>query len=321
LYFQRDFRLAGTSAAWAVTASYGVVDATMQEADAMAKRGFPTIDSANRPPPRASLLPASNRPPPLLPFPPRASNKNLLLAALSDRDYIRIAPTLDVVSLKLKTYLHKPGEMAEDVFFPGDGFCSVLAVLQDGTMVEVATIGREGVSGLLNERDLGGAYSATMVQGTITTCYRMTSAAFHLEMKRRETFYDAVSGYERVLTRLVMQSAACNAVHSVEQRLARWLLTAHDHMASDTFRLTQEFVAMMLGVARPTVAVVAERLQRAGLITYRSGRLTIVDREQLEAAACECYGTIASLLVRGGSSDAQGTGEAHEAPRLQKAES
>jgi hypothetical protein len=118
-------------------------------------------------------------------------------------------------------------------------------------------------------------------------------------MDRRGPFFDVLTHYAHALVGFIMQSTACNAVHNVEQRLARWLLTAHDHMRNDTFPLTQEFVAMMLGVARPTVAVVAARLQKAGLITYHRGNLTIVDREQLEAAACECYRTAANLLAAG----------------------
>ena len=95
---------------------------------------------------------------------------------------------------------------------------------------------------------------------------------------------------------VIMQSTACNAVHSVEQRLARWLLLAHDRVGKDEFPLTQEFVAMMLGVSRPTVTVVAGTLQKAGLITYQRGHVTIVDREKLESASCECYRTATNLL-------------------------
>jgi CRP-like cAMP-binding protein len=219
-----------------------------------------------------------------------------LLAALSDREYARISPTLDVISLKLKEFVQRPGEAVSHVYFPGDGFCSALTVLADGTMVEVATIGREGMTGTLNSNYGEAAPSATMVQGAVRTCYRLPAAAFRQEMDRHETLHDVVSNYVDVLTRVIMQSTACNAVHHVEQRLARWLLTAHDHMDKGTFPLTQEFIAMMLGVARPTVASIAGRLHRAGLITNRTGQLTITHREGLEAAACECYSVTAILL-------------------------
>jgi CRP-like cAMP-binding protein len=164
-------------------------------------------------------------------------------------------------------------------------------------MVEVATIGREGAVGISAVLDNGPTTAVTMVQGASDTCYRMTAADFRREMERRGPFFDLLTYYAQALVGFIMQSTACNAVHYVEQRLARWLLTAHDHMRNDTFPLTQEFVAMMLGVARPTVAVLAGKLQKAGLIKYHRGQLTIIDREQLEAAACECYNTAANLVA------------------------
>jgi len=115
-------------------------------------------------------------------------------------------------------------------------------------------------------------------------------------MDRRGVFYELLTHYAQALVGFIMQSTACNAVHSVEQRLARWLLMARDRMGSDVFPLTQEFVAMMLGASRPTVTIVAGTLQKAGLITYHRGQVTIVDRKGLEAAACECYRTTTNLL-------------------------
>jgi CRP-like cAMP-binding protein len=251
----------------------------------------------HKPPPVKRVSSSDSRPPPSTSSLPRASNSNVILAALPDSDYARISPTLNRVSVKVKEFLHRPGETLSHVYFPGDGFCSELAVLEDGTMVEAAIIGREGVVGLLSGNDgRPSASAATMVQGPMTTCYRMTATAFREEMERRDAFYGIVSGYMQVLMSLVMQATACNAMHHVEQRLARWLLTAHDRMRKDNFPLTQEFVAMMLGVARPTVAVVAGKLQKAGFIKYHRGQLTIVEREQLEAAACECYRTTANLI-------------------------
>jgi len=106
-----------------------------------------------------------------------------------------------------------------------------------------------------------------------------------------------MSRYAEALGGVIMQATACNAVHSVEQRLARWLLLAHDRMGKNEFPLTQEFVAMMLGVSRPSVTIVAGTLEKAGRITYRRGRLAIVDRQRLEAASCECYQTATDLLT------------------------
>jgi len=139
--------------------------------------------------------------------------------------------------------------------------------------------------------------SISMVQGETEICYRMSGEAFRQEMDRRGVFYELLTRYAQALVGFMMQSTACNAVHSVEQRLARWLLMARDRMESDEFPLTQEFVAMMLGVSRPSVTIVAGTLQKAGLITYRRGRVNIIDRDKLEAAACECYRTATDLLT------------------------
>jgi CRP-like cAMP-binding protein len=133
------------------------------------------------------------------------------------------------------------------------------------------------------------------VQGATDICYRMTIGAFQHEMARRGAFYDLLTRYSQALVGTMMQSTACNAVHSVEQRLARWLLTAQDHMGGDGFPLTQEFAAMMLGATRPTVTVVAGTLQRAGLIRYHRGHVSILNREKLEAASCECYSVTRKL--------------------------
>jgi len=234
-------------------------------------------------------LPSANRPPP-------TGNPNRLLAALPAADYTRILPSLTVVPLTLKNVLHKPGEPIQDVYFPGGGFCSMLTVLEDGAMVEIATIGREGMVGVSAVLDGSPVTSATMVQGEADTCYRMKVDAFRREIDRHGAFHKLMVHFAQALFGFVAQSTACNAIHSVEQRLARWLLMARDRMGSNEFPLTQEFAAMMLGASRPTVTVVAGTLQKAGLIKYRHGRVTIVDGENLEAASCECYRAATNLL-------------------------
>jgi CRP-like cAMP-binding protein len=236
-------------------------------------------------------LPSANRPPP-------TDNPNRLLAALPSADYTRILPSLTVVPLTLKTILHKAGEPIREVYFPGGGFCSMLTVLEDGSMVEIATIGREGLVGVSAVLDGSPVTSTAMVQGETDTCYRMKVDAFRREVDRRGVFHELMAHFAQALFGFVAQSTACNAIHSVEQRLARWLLMAQDRMGSDQFPLTQEFVAIMLGASRPTVTVVAGTLQKAGLIKYRHGHLTIVDRDSLEAASCECYRAATDLLNR-----------------------
>lgn len=198
--------------------------------------------------------------------------------------------------LKLKEHWHKPGEPVTSVYFPEGGFLSIVTVLEDGRMVEVATVGNEGMVGLAALAENAAAPSGTMVQGEGTACYRMTAAAFRAEMDRRGAFFELLTRYAQAHMGVVMQSTACNAVHDVEQRLARWLLLAHDRMEGDEFPLTQEFVAMMLGVTRPTVTVVAGALQKAGLIHYHRGRVGILNRKGLESASCECYRAATTLL-------------------------
>jgi CRP-like cAMP-binding protein len=175
---------------------------------------------------------------------------------------------------------------------------SMLTVLEDGTMVEIATVGREGITGLPASLNGDLSIAQTLVQAECDTCYRMPVMAFHEEMDRRGVFHDLVNRYHTALIGLIMQSTACNAIHSVEQRLARWLLMAQDRIGANDFPMTQEFVAMMLGASRPTVTIVAGTLQSAGLITYHRGHITILDRERLEAASCECYRAATDLLKR-----------------------
>jgi CRP-like cAMP-binding protein len=243
------------------------------------------MTAKRRPAPRVS----KQRPPP-------AAIQNLLLGSLPKADRDRVASILDIVPLKLREVLHKPAERIDHVYFPGGGFCSVVTVLEDGSMVEVATIGREGAVGITAVLDGTPAPSASMVQGANETCYRMTAIAFRREMDRRGAFYELLTRYGQAFVGFIMQSTACNAVHTVEQRLARWLLMAQDRMESDDFPLTQEFAAMMLGATRPTVSLVAAALQKAGLITYHRGRVNVLDRRGLEAASCECYRAATNLL-------------------------
>jgi CRP-like cAMP-binding protein len=225
---------------------------------------------------------------------PRPANH--LLATLPPDVFERIAPALEIIPLKLKKFLHRQGKPIEDVYFPGGGFISMVTVLDDGTMVEVATVGREGMVGLsalLNDEP---SPSAAMVQGASQTCYRMPADVFRQEMDRDGAFHDLTARYAQALTGFIMQSTACNTVHRVEERLARWLLTTHDRMGTNEFPLTQEFIAMMFGASRRTVTVVVGTLQKAGVITYHRGHITIIDRERLESASCECYRTTVNLL-------------------------
>jgi CRP-like cAMP-binding protein len=238
---------------------------------------------------RASSAAAHAAPPPAV--------ANDLLAALPVEVLERLSPVLEQLPLNLKEILHQAGEPIEYVYFPGGGFISELTVLESGDMVEVATVGREGMVGVFASDDGERAPSVSMVQVATDVCYRLATTPFRAEMNRRGAFHELVTKYMHAHIGLIMQSTACNAIHTVEQRLARWLLMAHDRVGVDAFPLTQEFVAMMLGVSRPSVTIVAGTLQKAGLITYHRGQLKIVDRERLEAASCECYRVVTKLLA------------------------
>lgn len=223
--------------------------------------------------------------------------QNLLLAKLPPEDYRRIRRSLVTVPLVLKNVIHPQGKPIEEVYFPTAGFCSILSVLGDGSMVEVATVGREGMVGVSVIFDrLPPGTSVAMVQASADVCYRMSVRAFRREYDRRGPFHRLLTRYAAAYLGFVMQSTACNAKHSVEQRLARWLLLAHDRVGKDEFPLTQEFVAMMLGASRPTVTASAGTLHRAGLVSYHRGVLRIENRARLEHASCECYRFTAQLL-------------------------
>jgi len=226
----------------------------------------------------------------------RPPNPNLLLAALPAAEYTRLVGGMDVVPLKLMTIIQQPGERVRHVHFPGGGFMSVLTILGDGTMVEVTTIGREGVTGVPAALSDQPVSVMTMVQAEMDVCFRLPIALFRREMDRGDAFARLIMRFTQAQTDVLMQSTACNTIHSVEQRLARWLLTARDRVGRDEFPLTQEFVAMMLGVTRPTVTLVAGALQRAGLIRYRRGQLAILDRAGLERASCECYAAMNRVM-------------------------
>jgi len=222
------------------------------------------------------------------PSPPQSGNK--LLAALPAEDYLRIAPSLTHVPQTFKLVLHKTGETMTNVYFPVGGCCSTTYVMQDGKMVEVATIGNEGVVGIT--LFLGGtvAPSETFVQiAADADILVMPAAVFMTELNRRGAFYDLISRFAQALQILYMQSVACNSFHTVEERCARWLLMTHDRVEGDEFQLTHEFLSYMLGVRRPTVSLVLGTLDRAGVIHIGMKKITIVNRKGLEAASCECY--------------------------------
>jgi CRP-like cAMP-binding protein len=235
-----------------------------------------------------------------LPDPPVPQNRpvNKLLATLPADDYQRIVSHLTVVPLKFKQVLHKQDERIEHVFFPGGGACSLTKVMQDGRVAEIATVGNEGVIGASVFFGDDRSFSETIVQVAAGDGFRMPVEAFVSEMARRGSFYNRIVRYSQALMSQVMQTTVCNGLHSVEQRCCRWLLMTHDRVHSENLQLTQEFVAVMLGVRRPTVTLIMSELQKAGLVESRRGTIHIMDRARLEVASCECYRTVKATFGR-----------------------
>jgi CRP-like cAMP-binding protein len=201
--------------------------------------------------------------------------------------------------MKVRHVFHKRGEPIRHVFFPNGGVCSVTATMKNGAAVEVATVGDEGMLGVgAIWADGVMATGETLCQVPDTSAERMTVEAFRREVDRRGAFHEIIGRYSQGALALIMQSTACIALHGLRERCCRWLLMTQDRVRSDQFDLSHEFMAILLGATRPTVSVVAGSLQKDGLIRYKHARITIVDRRKLEAASCECYGTIKAEFDR-----------------------
>jgi CRP-like cAMP-binding protein len=215
--------------------------------------------------------------------------RNRLLAALPPEDLARLWPRLQPVELVFRQTLQAPEEPITAVYFPETGYLSRLAPMDDGDSAEVGLVGPEGMIGLaiLLGGDRDGFEILVQVPGT---ALRMGAGAFREELDRIPALRAVLNRYALAHFEQVARSAACNGRHHVEQRLARWLLMAHDRVEGDEFPMTHEFMSMMLGVRRAGITVAAGTLQKAGLIRYERGRMEITDRPGLEAAACECYG-------------------------------
>jgi len=236
--------------------------------------------------------------PPNRPPPERGRPLNRLLAALPPADYQRVLPSLRLIPMKFKQVLQKHGEKITTVYFPWGGVCSIVNVMRDGRMVEVATVGREGMIGIT--AFLGGDLppGETFIQVPDGDGQAMPVEAFRAEVARNGPFRDIMNRWAQALTAMIMQSTACNGLHSVEERCARWLLMTHDRVDGNEFQLTHEFLAIMLGVRRPSVTVVMGALHHAGVIDHGRKLTRIVDRRGLEAASCECYGVVKAQFDR-----------------------
>jgi len=215
----------------------------------------------------------------------------MLLAALPPADLALLIPDLRPIGLTQGIVLHEQGEAIDEVYFPNDGIVSLLAVMRQGNAIELAVIGFEGAVGALS--GLGPRHSHTRAVVQVSGHgQRIPAARFRKAAEQSEAIRNIIVRHGEMLLIQVQQTAACNALHPVEARLCRWLLQAHDRLESNLIQLTHEFLSQMLGVRRTTVTVVANSLQLAGLIRYRRGQIELIDRDGLEARACECYQAI-----------------------------
>ena len=213
--------------------------------------------------------------------------QNRLLAALPESDAQAVSARLEQISVGLRHMLQEPDEPIRYVYFPIAGVMSLVLDTQEGA-VEVATVGNEGMVGtpLLLGADRSPTQAFCQVPGEVL---RMKAQDFMAAVRQSVALHDLLHRYAQALMNQISQSVACNHLHPIEQRMCRWLCMTHDRVGANEFSLTQEFLAQMLGVRRPSVTVVAGMLQKAGLISYSRGRITVLDREGLEGGACECY--------------------------------
>ncbi|MBD2247183.1 Crp/Fnr family transcriptional regulator [Nostoc sp. FACHB-888] len=222
---------------------------------------------------------------------------NKLLAALPVSDYERFVPHLKLVALPLRKVLYEAGEPITHVYFPDKAVVSIVTTMENGSTVEVRIVSNEGMVGI------------PVILGdniTITTAFvQVSGAAMQMDADVLKAEFNRGGAIQSVLLRYVQavyselaQGAACNRLHTLEERLARWLLTVSDRLESEDFPLTQEFIAQMLGVRRSGVTVAASTLSRAGMISYQRGHISILNREDLEATSCECYQVIQKEFAR-----------------------
>jgi CRP-like cAMP-binding protein len=223
--------------------------------------------------------------------------RNRLLAALPAEDYARIAPSLEPVSLKLGDVLYESGSRLRHVYFPTTAIISLLYVMEDGASAEIAVLGNEGILGISVFMGGDTTPSRAVVQSA-GDAWRLEARLLKSEFARFGPTMHLLLRYTQALITQMSQTAVCNRLHSVDQQLCRWLLLSLDRLESNELAMTQELIANMLGVRREGVTGAAGKLRDAGLIRYRGGKITVLDRAGLEARACECYGVVKTEFER-----------------------
>src|SRR5688500_18845083 len=225
--------------------------------------------------------------------------KNKILAALPERDYQRVLADLEPVELHHGKVLYEIGDTIEYLYFPHNAMISLVTQMEDGKIVEVGLIGNDGVSGASALMGRQVSFERALIQ-IPNGGARVKLSSLKKEFDKGGALQGLLLGYVTDLMRQVSQTAACNATHTTEERLARWLLMCSDRVDSLTLNLTQEFLAEMLGTRRATVSVAAITLQSANLINSCRGHIKIIQREGLEAFACECYKKLRQATAHSG---------------------
>jgi CRP-like cAMP-binding protein len=224
-------------------------------------------------------------------------NQNHLLAALPTSEFERLARQLELVPLPLGEILYEPGGQLQHAYFPTTAIVSLQYVTESGASAETAGVGNEGVVGISLFMGGNTTPSSAVVQ-TAGHAYRLERRLLEQEFNRNEFVQRLLLRYTQALVTQMMQTAACNRHHSVEQQLCRWLLSTLDRVSSGELIMTQQLVASMLGVRREGITEAAGELQHAGFIRYRRGHIAVLDRSGLESRVCECYGVVKKELSR-----------------------
>lgn len=217
--------------------------------------------------------------------------ENQLLAALPPGEFRRLLPHLELVSMPLGEVLYESGNRLRHVYFPTTSIVSLLYVMEDGASAEIAVVGNEGILGIALFMGGETTPSRAIVQSA-GHGYRLQAEFLKDEFNRAGPMLHLLLRYTQALITQMAQTAVCNRHHSVDQQLCRWLLMSLDRLPSNELIMTQELIANMLGVRREGVTEAAGKLQSAGLIHYRRGHITVIDRPGLEARACECYAVV-----------------------------
>lgn len=227
----------------------------------------------------------------------RVGPKNRILAALTPEELERLAPHMETVRIPQSKVLYEAGETINNLYFPNSGMLSLLSMSEDGTTIEVGMVGTEGVVGIPVLLEISTTPYAAMAQ-LESDVIRIKGQVIKSEFARSGRLNQLLLRYTHVLLMQTAQSVVCNRFHTIEKRLCRWLLVAHDLINRDTLHLTQEIIAHMLGISRTGVTMAAMTLQRAGIIRYSRGRIEILNRKAMEATSCPCYKIIKEEFER-----------------------